>query len=108
MTIDHSKLKCPKLDYIRHRTHTKKKRNLKLKISPTLDNILLIENILNKDSIITINELSKKTNLNSAILKEILEYLEQSNKIVISKKGISWIYNNNEKLQKVIREGFEL
>ena len=108
MTIDYSKLKSPKLDNIRHRTHTKKKRNLKLKISLTLDNILLIENILNKDSIITINELSKKTNLNSAILKEILEYLEQSNKIVISKKGISWIYNNNEKLQKVIMEGFEL
>ena len=42
------------------------------------------------------------------ILKEILDYLEQSNKIVISKKGISWIYNNNEKLQKAIMEGFEL
>jgi predicted transcriptional regulator len=80
----------------------------KLRTSPTLDNILLVENVLKEDSIITINELSKKTNLNTTTLKEILDYLEQSNKIVISKKGISWIYNNNEKLQKVITEGFEL
>ncbi|WP_421077213.1 hypothetical protein Mjas_05620 [Methanothermococcus sp. Ax23] len=80
----------------------------KLRISPTLDNIILVENVLKEDSIITIDELSKKTNIQMPILKEILDYLEQSNKIVISKKGISWIYNNNEKLQKVITEGFEL
>jgi predicted transcriptional regulator len=80
----------------------------KLRIRPTLDNIILVENVLKEDSIITIDELSKKTNIQMPILKEILDYLEQSNKIVISKKGISWIYNNNEKLQKVITEGFEL
>ncbi|AEH07128.1 hypothetical protein [Methanothermococcus okinawensis] len=80
----------------------------KIRTCPTLNDILLVENTLKEYSIIAIDELSKKTNINISILKEILDYLENSNKIIISKKGISWIYNNNEKLQKIINEGFEL
>jgi len=49
------------------------------------------------ESVITMSELKrrlpKQTNHNT--LKIILEYLEESNKIAVSMKGLTWIHNSN-------------
>jgi hypothetical protein len=38
----------------------------------------------------------------------ILDYLEQSNKIVVVLKGITWIHSRNENLRKAVIQGLEL
>ncbi len=48
----------------------------------------------------------KKVNHNT--LKTILEYLEESNKIVVTMKGITWIHNTNPNLRRAIAGGLEL
>jgi hypothetical protein len=83
----------------------------KLQHSPTLNTILMVEETLkDADSIITIPELKKKLpkKVNHNTLKVILEYLEESNKIAVSLKGITWIFNTNVNLRNVVRNGLEL
>ena len=41
-------------------------------------------------------------------LNVILEYLENSGKILDGRKGILWIYNQSSRLNKAINEGMEL
>lgn len=81
----------------------------KLKQSPTLNTMLMVEDTLKnmEESIITVAELKKilprKVNHNMLII--ILEYLDKSNKILIGLKGITWIFNNNSNLKKDIAKG---
>ncbi len=84
----------------------------KLEHSPTLNTVLMVENTLKnmEGSIITIAELKRKLpkQVNHNTLKLILEYLEKSNKIAVTLKGVTWIHNINPNLRRVIRQGFEL
>ena len=84
----------------------------KMKHSPTLNTVLMVENTLKiiDESVITIAELKRRLpkQVNHSILMTILEYLEESNKIVVSLKGITWIHNTNENLRKAINTGLEL
>jgi len=84
----------------------------RLEHSPTLNTVLMVEETLKKmdNSIITIAELKRKLpkQVNHNTLKIILEYLEESNKIAVSLKGITWIHNTNENLRKAISKGLEL
>ncbi|MBU2100510.1 hypothetical protein KKG83_06420 [Candidatus Micrarchaeota archaeon] len=84
----------------------------KFRHSPTLNTVLMVENVLKKTekSVISIAELKRKLpkQVNHNTLMIILEYLEKSNKIAFSLKGITWIYNTNTKLRKAIAEGLEL
>ena len=41
-------------------------------------------------------------------LNLILEYLEESGKIIDGRKGILWIHNTSSKLDKAISEGIKL
>ena len=83
-----------------------------LKHSPTLNTVLMIENTLTNmnESVITIAELKRKlpkqVNHNTLII--ILEYLEKSNKVVVSLKGLSWVHNTNSNLRNAIKKGLEL
>ena len=83
-----------------------------LKHSPTLNTVIMVEETLkNMDkSVITLAELKRKLpkQVNHNTLKTILEYLQLSNKIVITMKGITWIHNPNPNLQKAIKKGLEL
>ncbi len=83
-----------------------------LEHSPTLNTVLMVENALKNinESIITIAELKRKLpkQVNHNTLMIILEYLEQSNKIVVSLKGISWIHNTNISMRNAITKGLEL
>ncbi|MDO8538752.1 MAG: hypothetical protein Q7S21_07790 [archaeon] len=72
----------------------------------------MVENILKRmsGSIISIAELKRRLpkQVNHNTLKVILEYLEESNKIAVSLKGITWIHNTNPNLRKAIAKGLEL
>ena len=84
----------------------------KLKHSPTLNTVIMVEDTLKKinGSLITVAKLKKilPKQINHNTLMVILVYLEQSNKIAVTLKGITWIHNPNPNLQKAISEGLEL
>ena len=85
---------------------------LKLKHAPNLNTVLMVEETLKEmdDSIIKISELKKNLprQVNHRAIMAILEYLEMSNKIVVSIKGITWIHIPNPKLKKAISKGMRL
>ena len=62
------------------------------------------------ESVITVAELKRKLpkQINHNTLKLILEYLEESNKIAVTMKGITWIHNTNPNIRKALKEGLEL
>ena len=79
---------------------------------PTLNTVLMVEKTLKNinRSVISVAELKRRiprqVNHNTLIL--ILQYLEKSNKIAVTLKGITWIHNVNPNLKRAISEGFEL
>jgi len=79
---------------------------------PTLNTVIMVENTIRKsdESVVSIAELKrqlpKQVNHNTLML--ILEYLEKSNKIAVTLKGITWIHNTNPNLRKAIYQGLEL
>jgi hypothetical protein len=80
--------------------------------SPTLNTVIMVEEVLKgmDGSVITISELKKTLprQVNHNTLRVILEYLERSNKIAVSLKGITWIQNTNKELRKAVKTGLEL
>jgi hypothetical protein len=80
--------------------------------SPNLKTVIMVENILAKMnlSVITVAELKKllPKQVNHNTLMVILEYLEASNKIAVTLKGITWIANDNVNLKKAISKGLQL
>ena len=79
---------------------------------PTLNTVIMVENVLKKmnNSIITVAELKRKLprQVNHNTLMLILMYLEESNKILVTIKGITWVHNTNPKLRKALNEGLEI
>lgn len=79
---------------------------------PTLNTVIMVEDTIKKsgESVIKISEiknnLPRQVNHNTLML--ILHYLEQSNKIAVGLRGITWIHNTNPKLKKAISEGMEI
>ena len=84
----------------------------RFKHAPTLNTVVMVENVIknSKNSIITVPEIKRALpkQVNHATLKIILEYLEESNKIVVTMKGITWIHNTNPNLKKAIEKGLEV
>ena len=84
----------------------------KLEHAPTLNTVLMVENVLKtmNESVVSVAELKRNLpkQVNHNTLKTILEYLEESNKIAVSIKGITWIHNPNIVLRKAIARGLEL
>ena len=84
----------------------------RLEHSPTLNTVLMVEDTLKNmnESVITIAELKRRLpkQINHITLRVILEYLELSNKILVTMRGITWIHNPNPNLRKAIAEGLEL
>ncbi|MEK6856058.1 MAG: hypothetical protein AABX66_02785 [Nanoarchaeota archaeon] len=79
---------------------------------PTLNTVVMVETVLANmnESVVTVSELKRKLprQVNHNTLMLILRYLEKSNKIAVSLKGITWIHNTNLNLKKAIEEGLEL
>ncbi|MBU1199399.1 MAG: hypothetical protein KKF46_03660 [Nanoarchaeota archaeon] len=80
----------------------------KLKHSPTLNTILMVENTLKNmdESVISIAGLKKilPKQVNHNTLMNIIDYLDINNKIYISVKGITWIANDSPKWREAIRK----
>lgn len=79
---------------------------------PTLNTVIMVEETLKNmnESVITIAELKRKLprQVNHNTLMLILQYLEESNKILAGLKGITWIHNPNPKLRKALVQGIEI
>jgi len=79
---------------------------------PTLNTVMMVEDALRNmnESVISIAELKRKLprQVNHGTLMVILEYLERSNKIAVTLKGITWIYHENTNLKKAIMQGMRL
>lgn len=84
----------------------------KLEHSPTLNTVLMVEHTLKDmdESVVSVAELKRRLpkQVNHNTLKVILEYLEQSNKIAVTLKGITWIHNPNPNLRAAVAKGPEL
>ena len=89
-----------------------KKQEYRLEHSPTLNTVLMVEETMKNmdESIFTVADLKKKLpkQINHRTLMIILAYLEKSNKIYVSIKGITWIHNTSPRLRKEISEGLEI
>ena len=90
----------------------KLKQKNKIEHWPNLNTVIMVESTLKKsgESIISIPGLKKSLprEVNHNTLMIILHYLEESNKIFVSLKGITWIHNSNPKLRKAISEGLNI
>lgn len=87
-------------------------RHKKLIHWPTLNTVMMVENTLKNvdESVISVANLKRKLprQVNHNTLMLILQYLEKSNKIAVTLRGITWIHNTNPNLKKAILEGIEL
>jgi len=71
----------------------------------------MVESILKKSQeAIKLAELKRRLpkKVMHATLLKILDYLQMSGKILISTKGIIWVYTLREDLNKMISSGIEL
>jgi hypothetical protein len=89
-----------------------KRVGLDFQHSPTLNTVLMVEEALEKadESAITVAELKRRLpkQVNHYTLKTILEYLEAGNKIAVSLKGITWIFNDDPRMRRAIASGMRL
>lgn len=80
--------------------------------APNLKTVIMVEDALAsaRKSVVTVAQLKRllPRQVNHNTLKVILEYLEASNKIAVTMRGITWIANDNPKLKKAIAAGLEL
>ncbi len=79
---------------------------------PTLNTVIMVEETLRNmdESIISIAELKRKLprQVNHNTLMIVLQYLEESNKILVTLKGITWIHNPNPNLKTAISRGLRI
>ena len=77
---------------------------------PNLRTILEVENVLKEaDEPISKNEIMRR--LNKKIMRQtlnaIIDYLEESGKILNGEKGVLWTFNENPKFKKLLRDSAE-
>ena len=72
----------------------------------------MVEDVLKTmdESVITIPQLKLRLprQVNHNTLMVVLQYLEDSGKIAMTLKGITWIHNTNPNLRRAIATGLEL
>lgn len=80
------------------------------KHSPTLNTILMVEEILKKGDLISLAELKRELprKVMHQTLIEVLDYLQVSGKIIIGTKGILWVYTERRELNELIKKGVEI
>ena len=79
--------------------------------SPTLNTVLMIEDILkNANELMTVAELKRRLprKVMHQTLLQVLDYLQLSGKIVIGTKGILWVFTERKELNELIKRGTEI
>jgi len=98
-------------DFIKMQKQIKIKHEKNVEHWPSLNTVIMVENVMKKmnGSVISIAEIKRKLprQVNHNTLMVILRYLEESNKILVSLDGITWIHNSNINLRRAIKIGFE-
>ncbi len=88
-----------------------KSEQIQILHSPTLNTVLMVEKALKEArEIIKVSELKRmlpKKVMHSTLL-QILDYLQESGKIIIATKGVVWIYRPPAELEKLKKGGLEL
>ncbi len=82
-----------------------------LRHSPTLNTVLMIEDVLKSmREIITIAELKRRLpkQVMHQTLIQVLNYLQLSGKILIGTKGILWIFAERKEIEDLIKRGTEI
>lgn len=83
-------------------------QKLKILHYPNLKTVLQVEKVLQEaDAVISKNELIRRlpVQIMHQTLKVILEYLEDSGKILIGENGISWIQQDSPRLKNLLERG---
>ena len=92
-------------------TQTQIMEKEKLKHSPNLNTVLMVEKTL-KDSgeLITLAELKRMLprKVMHQTLIQVLDYLQISGKIIIGTKGILWVFAERKELDRLIEKGTEV
>ena len=73
---------------------------------PTLKTVMMVEDTIRRaDTLISKNELKRRlpVKIMHQTLNLILEYLENSGKIMIGSKGISWLQQDNPRLRAMLK-----
>ncbi|MBU0591091.1 hypothetical protein KKF81_04160 [Candidatus Micrarchaeota archaeon] len=79
--------------------------------SPTLNTVLMVEKVLREaKEIIKIAELKRRLpkQVMHATLLQILDYLQESGKLLITTKGVLWIYRPPAELEQMKTGGLKL
>lgn len=79
--------------------------------SPTLDTVLMVERTLqDAKGTIKISELKRRLprKVMHQTLMRILDYLQESGKILITTKGVVWTYTPRDMMEKLKKQGLEL
>jgi hypothetical protein len=79
--------------------------------SPTLNTILMVEDIMKSaGELLTIAELKRRLprKVMHGTLIQILEYLQESGKILIFPKGVAWTYLPPEQFDRLKKSGIQL
>ena len=77
---------------------------------PNLRTILEVENVLKgADETISKNEIMRRLpkKIMRQTLNAIIDYLEESGKILNGEKGVLWTFNENPKFKKLLRDSAE-
>jgi len=77
---------------------------------PRLDTVLMVEKVLKEaDLAISKSELIRRLpkQVMRQTLNVILDYLEEKGLIMIGKKGVLWVHNDNPKMKKLIESSVE-
>ena len=79
--------------------------------SPTLNTVMMVEKVLRESGqVVSVAELKRRLpkKVMHSTLQQILEYLLVSGKILITTKGVLWIFKERNVLDTMIKEGLEI
>jgi len=87
------------------------KEKEKMRHSPNLNTVIMVEKTLKEaNELITIAELKRRLpkKVMHQTLIQILDYLQISGKIIISTKGVLWVFAERKELNELIKRGIEV
>lgn len=78
--------------------------------SPTLSTVMMVEDTLKCCELMKIAELKRRLpkKVMHQTLLGILDYLQDSGKILIGTKGVLWIYNDSKKFDEWVKKGLKV
>lgn len=88
-----------------------KGEQIQLMHSPTLNTVIMVEKVLQETrEIIKIAELKRRLpkQVMHTTLIQILDYLQEGGKVLITTKGVVWIYRPPAELERIKQKGLEI